>query len=50
LERRSSQHVLPYYPGQPILQKINVAVFFGWLVADLWLFNAYLNRRKAANT
>ena len=45
-----SQRVLPYYPVQPILQKLNAAVFLGWLVADLWLFNAYLNRREAANT
>jgi hypothetical protein len=45
-----SQHVLPSYPVKPTLQKVNVAVFFGWLVADLWLFNAYLNRREAANT
>jgi len=49
LGRLVSQHVLPYYPVQPILQKINVAVFFAWLVADLCLFNAYLNRRDAAN-
>ena len=50
LSRLISQHVLPYYPVGPILQKINVAVFFGWLVADLWLFSAYLNRGEAANT
>jgi hypothetical protein len=49
LGRLVSQHVLPYDPVQPILQKVNVAVFFGWLVADLWLFNAYLNRREAAS-
>ena len=50
LGRLVSQHVLPYYPVQPILQKINVAVFFGWLVGDLWLFNAYLSRREVPNT
>jgi len=50
LGRLVSQHVLPYDPVQPTLQKINLAVFFGWLVADLWLFNAYLNRGEAANT
>jgi hypothetical protein len=50
LGRLISQHALPYYPVQPILQKVNVAVFFGWLVADLWLFNAYLIRREAAST
>jgi hypothetical protein len=49
LGRLVSQHVLPYDPVQPILQKVNVGVFFTWLVADLWLFNAYLNRREAAN-
>jgi hypothetical protein len=48
LGRLVSQHVLPYDPVQPILQKVNVAVFFAWLVADLCLFNAYLNRRDAA--
>ena len=31
-------------------EKVNVAVFFGWLVADLWLCNAYLNRREEVNT
>jgi ABC-type sugar transport system permease subunit len=50
LGRLDSQHLLPDYPLPPILQKINVAVFFGWLVGDLWLFNAYLSRREAANT
>jgi hypothetical protein len=49
LGRLVSQHVLPYDPVQPILQKINVAVFFVWLVADLWLFNAYLNRRETGS-
>ena len=49
LGRLNSQHLLPNYPLSPILQKFNVAVFFGWLVGDLWLFNAYLSRRAAAN-
>ena len=50
LGRLVSHHVLPYDPVQPILQKVNVAVFFGWLVADLWLFNAYLERSERAAT
>jgi hypothetical protein len=50
LGRLISQHVLPDYPVQPILQKVNVGVFFAWLVADLWLFNAYLDRRETAST
>jgi len=41
-----SQHVLPSRPVNPLIQKVNVGVFFGWLVTDLWLFNAFLNRRK----
>jgi hypothetical protein len=49
LGRLVSQHVLPYDPVQPILQMVNVAVFFGWLVADLWLFKANLTRREVAN-
>jgi hypothetical protein len=47
LGRLVSYHVLPYDPVQPTLQKINAAVFFAWLLADVWLFNAYLNRREA---
>ena len=38
-------HVLSSRPVNPVLQKINVAVFIAWMAADLWLFNAYLKRR-----
>jgi len=43
-----SHHVLPSRPVNPLIQKANVGVFFAWMVADLWLFNAFLNRRKEA--
>lgn len=39
------RHVLPSRPVNPLLQKVNVAVFVAWVAADLWLFNAYLQRR-----
>jgi len=39
-------HLLPSRPVNPVLQKINVAVFVAWMVADLCLFNAYLRRGK----
>ena len=43
-----SHHVLPSRPVNPIIQKVNVGVFFIWMVTDLWLFNAYLNGREEA--
>jgi len=42
-----SHHVLPSRPVNPLIQKANVGVFFAWMVADLWLFNAFLNRRES---
>jgi hypothetical protein len=43
-----AHRVLPSCPVNPILQKINVSVFFAWLAMDLWLFKAYLARKKEA--
>jgi len=40
------KHVLPSRPVNPLIQKANVGVFFAWMIADLWLFNAFLSRRK----
>ena len=37
-----AHHVLPSRPVNPILQKVNVAVFFAWMATDLWLFSAYV--------
>lgn len=42
------RHVLPSRPVNPLIQKANVGVFFAWMIADLWLFNAFLDRRKEA--
>jgi hypothetical membrane protein len=43
-----AHHVLPSRPVNPVLQKVNVAVFFAWMVTDLWLFSAFLRQRKQA--
>ncbi len=42
------KHVLPSRPVNPLIQKANVSVFLVWMMADLWLFNAYLKRQREA--
>lgn len=41
-----SHNVLPSRPVNPLIQKVNVGVFSAWIVTDLWVFNAFLKRRR----
>jgi len=40
------RHVLPSRPVNPLIQKANVGVFFGWMLLDVWLFDRYLDRKR----
>jgi len=36
------RHAMPVRPAGPIMQKVNVAIFVGWVVAELLLYGRYL--------